>query len=119
LPSEKRLQQFEDILDNIERIERFTAGLDADGLAQNEQAFYAVLHALLIISEAARRLGSEAERLAPDQPWQSIRALGNVLRHAYDGVDPTVIWKIVDDDLDGLKRAMEQALASLQHGEED
>ena len=119
MPSEKRLQQFEDILDNIERIERFTAGLDADGLAQNEQAFYAVLHALLIISEAARRLGSEAERLAPDQPWQSIRALGNVLRHAYDGVDPTVIWKIVDDDLDGLKRAMEQALASLQHGEED
>jgi len=114
LPSEKRLQQFEDILDNIERIERFTAGLDADGLA-----FYAVLHALLIISEAARRLGSEAERLAPDQPWPSIRALGNVLRHAYDGVDPKIIWKIVDDDLDGLKRAVERALASLQHGEED
>ena len=119
MPSEKRLQQFEDILDNVERIERFIAGLDADGLARNEQVFYAVLHALLIISEAARRLGSEAERLAPDQPWQSIRALGNVLRHAYDGVDPKIIWKIVDDDLDGLKRAVERALASLQHGEED
>ena len=91
MPSEKRLQQFEDILYNIARIGRFTAGLDANGLARNEQVFYAVLHALLIISEAARRLGSEAERLAPDQPWQSIRALGNVLRHAYDGVDPKII----------------------------
>ena len=117
MPSEKRVQEFEDILDNIERIERFTTGLNADGLAQNEQAFYAVLHALLIISEAARRLGSEAEALVPDQPWQSIRALGNVLRHAYDGVDPRVIWKIVSDDLDGLKRAVEQALPGLRQGE--
>lgn len=118
LPSEKRAQQFEDILDNIARIERFTAGLNADGLARNEQAFYAVLHALLIISEAARRLGSEAEALAPDQPLQSIRSLGNVLRHAYDGIDPSVIWRIVHDDLGSLKRAVEQALAGLEPGEE-
>jgi predicted nucleotidyltransferase len=42
VPSEKRVQQFGDILENITRIERFAAGLDADGLARNEQAFYAV-----------------------------------------------------------------------------
>jgi len=114
LHSEKRIQQFTDILENIARIERFTAGFDADGLAGNEQAFYAVLHALLIISEAARRLGNDAETLAPDQPWQSIRNLGNVLRHAYDGVDPSIIWRIVYDDLGGLKRAVEQALVGLQ-----
>jgi uncharacterized protein with HEPN domain len=116
LPSEKRVQQFEDILENIARIERFTAGLDADGLARNEQAFYAVLHALLIISEAARRLAGEADALAPDQPWQSIRSLGNVLRHAYDGVDPGIVWRIVHDDLASLKQAVEQALAGLRLG---
>ena len=65
LPSEKQIQRFADILENIDRIERFTTGLDADSLARNEQAFYAVLHALLLISEAARRLGNEAETLAP------------------------------------------------------
>src|SRR5467141_508072 len=118
LPSEKQIQRFADILENIARIERFTTGLDADGLAQNEQAFYAVLHALLIISEAARRLGNEAETLAPDQPWQSIRSLGNVLRHAYDGVDPSIIWKIVQDDLAGLRRAVEGVLVGRRLGEE-
>jgi uncharacterized protein with HEPN domain len=118
LPSEKRIQQFADILENIARIERFTAGFDADGLAGNEQAFYAVLHALLIISEAARRLGNEAEALAPDQPWQSIRSLGNVLRHAYDGVDPGIIWRIVCDDLAGLKRAVGRALVGLRSRKE-
>ena len=117
MPSEKRIQQFEDILENIVRIERFTAGFDADGFAQNEQVFYAVLHALLIISEAARRLGTEAEKLAPDQPWQSIRSLGNVLRHAYDGVDASIIWKIVQDDLADLRRAVERVLAGRRLGE--
>ena len=76
------------------------------------------MHALLIISEAARRLGNEAETLAPDQPWQSIRSLGNVLRHAYDGVDPSIIWKIVQDDLAGLRRAVEGVLAGRRLGEE-
>ena len=118
MPSEKRIQQFADILENIARIERFTAGFDAGGFAGNEQVFYAVLHALLIISEAARRLGNEAEALAPDQPRQSIRSLGNVLRHAYDGVDPGIIWRIVCDDLAGLKRAVGQALVGLRSRKE-
>jgi uncharacterized protein with HEPN domain len=91
LPSERRVRRFEEILDNIIRIERFTAGLEFEAFCRNEETFYAVLHALLIISEAARRLQGDAEALAPEQPWQAIRSLGNVLRHAYDGVDPNAI----------------------------
>jgi uncharacterized protein with HEPN domain len=43
LPSERRAGRFQDILDNIVRIERFTAGLDFETFRRNEQAFYAVL----------------------------------------------------------------------------
>ena len=117
MPSEKRARRFQDIIDNIARIERFTTGLDFEAFCRNEQAFYAVLHALLIISEAARRLQGQAEGLAPDQPWQAIRSLGNVLRHAYDGVDPGAIWRIVRDDLAALKQAAEQALSNLEAGD--
>ncbi|HJU16975.1 MAG TPA: HepT-like ribonuclease domain-containing protein [Stellaceae bacterium] len=95
-------------------MERFTSGLDFRAFTDNEQAVFAVLHALLIISEAARRLGSEAEGAAPDQPWQAIRALGNVLRHQYDDVDPVAIWRIVRDDLPSLKRAVELVLFRLR-----
>lgn len=69
-----------------------------------------MFHALLIISEAARKLGGDAEAIAPDQPWPAIRALGNVLRHQYDEVSPVAIWAIVQDDLPGLKRSIEAAL---------
>jgi uncharacterized protein with HEPN domain len=114
LPSDKRTRWFEDILDNVARIERFTVGMDFQAFLTDEQATFAVLHALLIISEAARRLGADADALAPDQPWRAIRGLGNILRHEYGGVDPNAIWRIVADDLPLLKRAVEGALAELR-----
>lgn len=116
MSSEKQVRWFEDILENIARIERFTVGLDLARLGEEEQIFFAVLHALLIISESARRLGTEVEALAPGPPWRAIRDLGNVLRHAYDGVDPAVIRRIVRDDLGILKQAIERALKDLPTG---
>jgi uncharacterized protein with HEPN domain len=114
LPSDKRIRWFEDILENIERIERFTAGLDVQAFVADERVTFAVLHALLIVSEAARRLGADAETLAPEQPWRGIRGLGNVLRHEYADVDTDAIWRIVADDLPVLKSAVERALAELR-----
>jgi uncharacterized protein with HEPN domain len=118
LPSEGLARHFEDILDNIVRIERFTAGLNFETFCRNEETFYAVLHALLIISEAARRLQGDAEALAPEQPWQAIRSLGKVLRHPYDGVDPNAVWRIVRDDLRSLKQSVERVLGNLEAGDE-
>jgi uncharacterized protein with HEPN domain len=110
--SERLRQRFEDILDNVARIESFTVGHDAASFAADEKTIFAVLHALLILSEAARKLGDEAESHAPDQPWPAIRALGNVLRHQYDDVDPAAIWRIVSGDLPKLRVAVEQALTA-------
>ncbi len=114
MPSDKRIRWFEDILDNVMRIERFTDGMDFQAFLADEQVTFAVLHALLIISEAARRLGPDADTLAPNQPWRAIRGLGNILRHEYGGVDPNAIWRIVADELPVLKQAAERALAELR-----
>jgi uncharacterized protein with HEPN domain len=49
VPSDDPVQRFSDI---IERIDRFTAGMDLEGFAANEQTILAVKYSLLIISEA-------------------------------------------------------------------
>ena len=115
--SERQIRRFADILDNIARIERFTAGMDAQAFMNSEQVTFAVLHALLILSEAARHLGKDAEIQVPEQPWQAIRSLGNVLRHEYEGVDLDAIWRIVADDLPKLRVSVERALADLRSDE--
>lgn len=116
MPSDKRIRWFEDVLENIARIERFTAGFDFQQFVSDERSSFAVLHALLIISEAARRLGADAETLAPGEPWREIRGLGNVLRHEYAGVDLNAIWAIVTDDLPALKQAADLAVENLRQG---
>jgi uncharacterized protein with HEPN domain len=44
----------------------------------------AVERRLAKISEAAIRLGEQAEILCPGPSWPDIRGLGNWLRHQYD-----------------------------------
>jgi len=78
VPSSDPLQRFQDILDNIARIERFTAGLNLQTFRENEQVLFAVEHALLIISEGAAKLGALAVELCPDIPWTDIRETGFV-----------------------------------------
>jgi uncharacterized protein with HEPN domain len=55
-------------------------------------------------------------KIAPGQPWPDVRAVGNVLRHEYDTVDPAVIWQIVEKDLVPLRRAVEKAIRDLGDG---
>lgn len=65
---------------------------------------------MLVISEAAIRLGDEAAELYPSLPWRDIRGIGNWLRHAYDRVDPQIMWDTVQGDLPRLKDALRKVL---------
>jgi uncharacterized protein with HEPN domain len=114
LPSDNPILRLEDILENIDRIARYTQDYDFQLFARDQQCQDAVERCLLRIAEAARKLEGIVESIVPDQPWSDIRAVGNVLRHEYDDVDPVVIWKIVAADLPPLKQAVETAVKKLQ-----
>jgi len=87
-------------------IEQFTSGMGLEEFRSNPMAVAAVERKLQIISEAAIRLGEEAEKRIPDQPWRDIRGIGNHLRHAYERIDLDTVWAAVTDDLPPLKDAV-------------
>jgi uncharacterized protein with HEPN domain len=105
----------EDILLNIERIEKFTARMNAATFASDAKTCDAVERCLERISEAAKKLGSTAESLCPDIPWQSIRGLGNFMRHEYDNIDISRIWRTVERDITPLKSAIQAAVKTLRN----
>lgn len=118
MPSKDPLLRFEDILANIERIEKHTAGMDDEAaFEENHLVYDAVERCLERISEAAKKLGSDAEELCAEIPWRNIRGLGNVLRHEYDTVEVFRVWYIVQDNLPPLKTAVEAALQKLRERE--
>lgn len=100
-----------DILSAIVLIEDFTSGMDFETFRSSPMAVAAVERELLIVSEAAIRLGAEAERMCPDQPWPDIRGLGNRIRHAYDRIEIDRIWNTVTEHLPPLKASVQRALA--------
>lgn len=57
-----------DIADAISMIEKFTSGMDFEGFREDPKAVAAVERKLQIISEAAIRLGSDAEIRCPGLP---------------------------------------------------
>ena len=117
VPSSDPVQRFSDIIDNIEAIERFTAGMELRGFAAADQTIRAVKYSLLVISEAATKLGDLAAGLCPSIPWREIRGLGNRLRHDYHSIDVVRIWLLIERDLPPLKVACRDALWRLEEAD--
>jgi uncharacterized protein with HEPN domain len=112
LPFEDAQSHLRDIRESLRLIEEFVSGIDLDSFRNDSKTRAAVERKLLIISEAAIRLGDEAEALCPGVPWREIRGIGNWLRHQYDRVDVETIWNTIQDDLPPLKAAIEKSLES-------
>ncbi len=110
MPFDDADECFSDILENIGHIETFLQGMGPQDLFCDQRTVFACQYALLVISEAARRLGDQAEKLCPGPPWRDIRGIGNRLRHAYDNLDSMMIWKVYADDLPPLKAAVLRTL---------
>jgi uncharacterized protein with HEPN domain len=110
LPFRDPPSSLRDIYEAIESIERFVEGMDFPSFQADEKTSAAVERKLLVLSEAAHRLGDAAEHLCPGIPWNNIRGIGNWLRHQYDGVDPSVIWQTIEQDMPPLKAAVSNAL---------
>ena len=104
-------QRLEDILDAIERIERYTSAgrtaFDRDELVQTW-----VLHNLQVVGEAVRAMTEETLRRRPEVPWTQIAAMRNILVHDYFGIDLEEVWVAVERDLPQLKVAVLALLGS-------
>ena len=113
MPSKKPRQRLEDIVYNVDAILRYTAGMDEAAFTANGLVMDAVERCMSRISEAAVKLGDDAVRHVPDQPWHSIRGLGNRLRHEYDVISPKDLWAIITDSLPSLRADCQSALDAL------
>lgn len=95
-----------DILNAIHHIEQVTAGVTQAEFGQDFRCYRIVERELEIISEASRSLAAEDKDRFQEIPWRRIADIGNVLRHQYDDVAPSLIWLVVADHLAPLKVAI-------------
>ncbi len=104
---------FEDMLDAIDDIRRYLGDFDLAAYSKSDMTKAAVERRLQVVTEVARRLGPQAELLCPGQDWRRIRDFGNVLRHAYDGIDDRIVWDALIEHLPALEQAVRSAINRL------
>jgi uncharacterized protein with HEPN domain len=92
----------EDILDSIRKIKAYTAGFSFEDFINDTKTSDAVIRNFEIIGEAANRLPDEIKDKYSHVNWFRIRGFRNRIVHDYMGVDYTIVWQIIEHDLDSL-----------------
>ena len=61
-----------------------------------------------MIGELSNKIDDEFEKLYSNIPWRTMYGLRNKIVHDYEGVNLTLIWDIISDDLPELKNQLEE-----------
>lgn len=69
-----------------------------------------VLHHLVLIGEAARRVRDELPVVVGGVPWEQVIGLRNAIVHGYDEVDAERLWHIAVDAVPALRDAVAKVL---------
>lgn len=103
--------RLEDISQAIEEALEILDGADFSGYKYDLGKRRGVERCIEIISEASRHVPSDLITRSPEIPWDAIRAIGNHLRHQYQGISDHVIWRTANRDLVVLRNVIQTYLA--------
>lgn len=93
------LDYLNDMLQAVEKAEKFTSGMSYDEFAQDEKTIFAVIRALEILGEASNKIPNSIQKEYQDIPWRGMKGMRNKLIHDYMGVNVHVVWETVKKDL--------------------
>ena len=97
------------ITEAIERIQRYTGGLDEAGFVRSQLVQDAVIRNFEIIGEASRNIERHHPDFAdahPELPLAVAYEMRNALAHGYFKVDLSIVWKTIGNDLPPLLRVV-------------
>lgn len=91
-----------DIFIAATRVRQFVGHMDSSAFQADLKTQSAVLHQLLVIGEATKRLSRDFRALHPGIPWMQMSGMRDQLIHGYDDVDLSEVWSTATVDIPKL-----------------
>ena len=100
-----------DILRAARLVMEFKGKLAKKAFLRDIKTQSAILHQLLVIGEAVKRLSANFRARYPDIPWTRFAGMRDKLIHTYDAVDLDEVWKTVTQEIPPLMSFLEPLVA--------
>ena len=105
------------LLEAIDRIARYTAGMDVDAFRGSQVVQDAVIRNLQVVGEASRNILRDDPGFAAAHatiPLAAAYEMRNALSHGYFKIDLGIVWRTLQRDLPALRKRAQVILTSLQ-----
>ena len=91
------------ILNYINELKEFVAGYNQEEFEKDKKTINACVFNLSQIGELVGKISKEIMEENSEIEWQGLKSLRNRIVHDYEGVNLTMIWGFLTEELDELK----------------
>ncbi len=102
------------ILDAIDEIEQYLSDASFPAFIENSMMRFACIKQMEIIGEASNHISEALKSKFTDIAWAQIVGMRNVFAHEYFGIDSTLVWEIIKNDIPELKSKIKLVLSSIE-----
>jgi uncharacterized protein with HEPN domain len=93
------------LLEAIDKINQYVAGVERDEFLANPEKQSAVILQLILIGEVSKRFSESFKQTYP-LPWREIAGFRDRAVHHYFSLDLESVWETIQTDLPELKSAL-------------
>ncbi len=103
-----------DILQACEKSTQFVEGLSPETFRSDDKTQYAVVRALTIIGEAAKKIPKSVQNRYPEVSWKMLAGMRDIVIHEYFRVDLKRVFETVRQDLPSLRTSIARMIEDLE-----
>lgn len=94
------------ILEAISDIEESVGNISQEHFFTNKDIRDANIRRLEIIGETTKNISASFKENHPEVPWRRISGLRDKVIHNYFGINESIIWKTIKEDIPDLKKKL-------------